>query len=704
MEGLDVLGAVEFEEYLVGATVPDEKPTVRKLSRVSSKANTAASKLARLKSPKAKRAAQKLRAHASAAVTKGQKLTKAVARARSKAAAALAKPAAKPFVAQAASRAAQYAARPAPAVVVVPTRVMPMRPSRAAAALRTSASAPTRSMQTPRAAVVAPTKASPVRRGASMVPSKGVSVLGLSQFQLQAAANWVGPMLDVYNAFANALDDASVAAEVWAQVEPLWDQLNAKNPSHPLLEDGNAILNRANNIIASLEVPADPPAGEESVGWWVGETTAEGSSLQADAIAWIKQARLALGQWGTPAATSTPELPPAPPTEPEMPPMNQTTPASSGGGGGGGAGGGEEEGAPADEGGAPAEGEGGEEEGAYAEEGEGGEEEGAYAEEGEGYPEEYAEEEYASDEYAEDEYAPEEGEEYAEDEGEYAEEGEGEEGEEGEEVSALEALSLIGRGGRGGGGRGGRGGHRHGGHRGMRGPWYYGGGPYYVYPEYYGYDVLLEDDEELADKIAKKVAEQQWAAGTHVGAYDIQSAQRQMNTLKDVTVAIARVMVKHGERVALETIALASGGTFDRSLPGITSLKKTLGHVQWHENNLIQYSDPAQIYPNSADLKKWVMQSFVDANAVEEGRATQEAVWNAMWAEIGAELAKMPKKIVQTIVKLPGQALEAVTGVPSWVWWVGGSVLLVGVGVGAWKLLTLATPAVASTVAKRYLP
>lgn len=525
MEGFDVLGAVEFEEYLVGAVIPSEKPTLTKLSKASSKTNAAASKLARLESPKAKRAAQKLRAHASAAVTKGQKLSKAIARARSKAATALTKPEAKPFVAQAATRAAQYAERAIPAVVVVPTRVAPVRPT-----MRTSASAPTRSMQTPRAAM--PT--APARRGASKV-QQSVSVLGLGKFQLQAAANWVGPMLDVYNAFANAMDDASVAGEVWTQVGPLVDQLSATNPSHPLVNDGNDLLLKANAIIDSVQVPSDPPTdgSGDSVGWnaelvgcLVGDVSGAAMSLQVDAIAWIKQARLALGQWGTPAA-SAPTSPPGPVT-PEMPPMNQSTPASSGGGGGSGGGGDEggggEEGAPAEE--DSAQGEGGEEQG-YEEEGayeEGGDyaeegEEGYYATQGggagvqgvmDGYDEDA---DYAADASDEDGYSEDEEGEYASDET---------EGEGPEETSALEALSLIGHGGghggggHGGGGHGGHGGGHRGGGRGMRGGW---GGPWYGGPWYdgYGYDVLLEDDEELADKIAKKVAQRQWVAGAHVG-------------------------------------------------------------------------------------------------------------------------------------------------------------------------------------------
>jgi hypothetical protein len=136
----------------------------------------------------------------------------------------------------------------------------------------------------------------------------------------------------------------------------------------------------------------------------------------------------------------------------------------------------------------------------------------------------------------------------------------------------------------------------------------------------------------------------------------------------------------------------------------VTSLQNTLGHLQWHATELGKYTDPTAIYPNGDDLKKWTMQAFIDSNSVEEGRATQELIWNALWTEIGEELAKMPSKIVAAVVKLPGQALELVTGVPTWVWWVGGSVLVVGVGLGIWKLITLATPAVAGVAARRYLP
>jgi hypothetical protein len=70
-------------------------------------------------------------------------------------------------------------------------------------------------------------------------------------------------------------------------------------------------------------------------------------------------------------------------------------------------------------------------------------------------------------------------------------------------------------------------------------------------------------------------------------------------------------------------------------------------------------------------------------------------------AKKGADLAR---DVARGAAKAPGQAFEWLTGVPSWAFWVGGAVVLGGVGVGAWKLLVLATPAVAGAAARRYMP
>jgi len=192
--------------------------------------------------------------------------------------------------------------------------------------------------------------------------------------------------------------------------------------------------------------------------------------------------------------------------------------------------------------------------------------------------------------------------------------------------------------------------------------------------------------------------------GTLVGEYNITTAQRQMNTIKQVTVAIGRAMLRGGQKVAAETIATAHGGLFQSELPGITSLKNTQGHLQWHADALAKLSDPTAIYASGDDLKKWCMQAFIDANAVEEGRARQEQIWTDMWTEIGAALAALPAEVAKAVVALPGKMFEAITGIPSWAFWVGGAVVVVLLGVGVWKLLVAAAPAAGHVVASRYLP
>lgn len=196
-----------------------------------------------------------------------------------------------------------------------------------------------------------------------------------------------------------------------------------------------------------------------------------------------------------------------------------------------------------------------------------------------------------------------------------------------------------------------------------------------------------------------------------LGEYDIAAHQRQLNTLKQVTVSIGRALLRGGQQVARQTIKSAQGGWFERELPGLTSLKKTQGHLDWHAAELAKQSDPTAIYAPGQDLKKWVMQAFIDSNAIEEGRAYQEQIWQDMWTEIGEELAKLPARTVAfvaetagTLTRAAGSGLAAGLGIPPWLFWTGGAVALGAVGLGTYKLVMLAAPAMASVAARRYLP
>jgi len=531
MEGLDVLGAVPFEEYLVGAAIPNEKPTLRKISKSAQKANATAAKLAKLKSPKAQRAAQKLRAHASTATTKGQKLSAAINKARTKASATLTKPAV---------AAAKMATRPP-----------------AAAPMHVTA---------------------PVRAAASRAPARrGVSVLGAvpgaSGLLASTAAltDWIRPMLDVYDAFSNAVDDATLAGDVISFVQPLIDQLTSIDANNPLIVSGNNLVAQAQALIDNVQAPPDPSSDGSNVGeglaWLIGELIGDisdaGSALQQQATDWIKQARIATSSTAAAAATPSATAPAAAP----VPPIAPGTPLMPGGGGGGDGGGGSDSGDQGADQGAPGDDQGqAPDQGYYAADGsapddggdQGDQDQGDQSDDsgddsgdsdddqgmtaldaisqlgrgghgggghgggghggghgggfhgggggfrsggfggwwGPGYGGPWYDDSYEilddSDNVVEDELA--------------------------DEIAdkiAAEQSEVGGGGGHGGGGHGGHGGFHGGGHRGMRGGWGGWWGPWY---DDYGYDVLLEDDEDLADKIAKKVAQKQWAAGrSHVG-------------------------------------------------------------------------------------------------------------------------------------------------------------------------------------------
>lgn len=167
-----------------------------------------------------------------------------------------------------------------------------------------------------------------------------------------------------------------------------------------------------------------------------------------------------------------------------------------------------------------------------------------------------------------------------------------------------------------------------------------------------------------------------------IGMFDIGNEQLKMNGLKPVTLSIARSLVTHG----LDVITIAIAQADAQGLPGPTTRKNCQAHLQWHKNKLAGLSGPpdSTMYDSADDLKKWTMEALIEANAVEEGAQFIADAWSVMWAEISAGLQRVPAMIL----KLPGKALEAVTGIPWWGWYAGGAVVAGGLLYGAYKIIT----------------
>lgn len=153
------------------------------------------------------------------------------------------------------------------------------------------------------------------------------------------------------------------------------------------------------------------------------------------------------------------------------------------------------------------------------------------------------------------------------------------------------------------------------------------------------------------------------------GAFDIAEKQRQLNTLKKVPISVAAALL-HGGEAAIATARTL--GT-DKKLPGQTDRDNVFWKLQWHDGALNKATDPNAIYPSGDDLKKWVMQAFIEANAAEEGSNYADAAWDDMWAEVARRLAALPKETlaaVQTVVAESTSSLK-------WALYIGAAVAAV---------------------------
>lgn len=182
-----------------------------------------------------------------------------------------------------------------------------------------------------------------------------------------------------------------------------------------------------------------------------------------------------------------------------------------------------------------------------------------------------------------------------------------------------------------------------------------------------------------------------------VGMFDIQAKQREMNTLKQVPVSVALVLLRYGQQAISEATQVAKA----KSLPDLKTLDTTYWKLKWHEDELKKATNMGGIYAPGDDLKKWVMQAFIEHNAVEEGSAWIDNAWPRMWSEIKAALAALPSNIRAAA----SSAVETVTGVPLWAWGVGAAALAGLLGFAAYKVATGPMGrAFGGVAARRYLP
>ena len=250
-------------------------------------------------------------------------------------------------------------------------------------------------------------------------------------------------------------------------------------------------------------------------------------------------------------------------------------------------------------------------------------------------------------------------------------------------------FSVVGRGGGGGHGGGhGGGGHGHGGRgRGGRGWGGRGWGGYGGWGGAYPYYVDTVDCEY--DQFGNCIPVTPLLV---VGMEDIGKRQAEMNRLKNVPVAIAQVLLKYGQQAINKAIEGAKQPFYKFNLPGENARANVQGKLQWHANAISQLlSTPDAMYASGDDLKKYVMQAFIEQNSVEEGAndptwSKAWGDWANMWEEVGRVLAKLPKAVAKAVGDLAGDIVKGVTGVPIWGWAIIGAGVLGALGFLIYKL------------------
>lgn len=181
------------------------------------------------------------------------------------------------------------------------------------------------------------------------------------------------------------------------------------------------------------------------------------------------------------------------------------------------------------------------------------------------------------------------------------------------------------------------------------------------------------------------------------GYFDIAVEQRKMNGLKNVTVGIARTLLKNGQAAITKAIDVG------QNLPGPTARQNVMWKLQWHADQLSGLSNTTATYASGDDLKKWVMQAFIEWNAVEEGSGEIEQMWSDMWSEIGSQIAQLPATIARNVVSVVEDTTDKAASISKWV--VAGAVVLGGgILYGLYKVITSDTGrAVATTATGVYL-
>jgi hypothetical protein len=168
-----------------------------------------------------------------------------------------------------------------------------------------------------------------------------------------------------------------------------------------------------------------------------------------------------------------------------------------------------------------------------------------------------------------------------------------------------------------------------------------------------------------------------------------------IDEIAPVTYAVAIPLVNVGMKVTSRTLEIIKSGNTLVAKEAVERIQAQIaGHGQRIMKMLSDFGgkDPYKtIYPDAADLKKYVGQAFTEMFVAGYETEIKSSIWPTFWSEVGRSLASQAEgaaKTVQTLVKDVGAGIEGAGKVVSNLEWiVYGLVgaLAIGLGVYAYK-------------------
>ena len=165
--------------------------------------------------------------------------------------------------------------------------------------------------------------------------------------------------------------------------------------------------------------------------------------------------------------------------------------------------------------------------------------------------------------------------------------------------------------------------------------------------------------------------------GASLQTGNVQEMVQYLNKVRPVRFRDAMVISKLGRRAIDRAMAIRPTGAFIPKQD--TARKNVSGHINWHEKKIGELwvarhvatgTPPAdEEYPHGDDLKKWVVNAFVEYNAALDAKTYADEKLS-FWNEVKERVEEITREMEKPF------GIE----IPMWMWIVGGAIVVLTIG------------------------